>query len=88
MIKTIKEYLLFRKFLKYNNVDIFNINEKWELYNFNKEILEKIKNSSLNNLSKLIISEDISSEYARWYKQCLGHLLTYFKKYNTEEDEK
>lgn len=88
MIKYIKDYILFRKFLKYNNEEIFNLDEKWELYNFNREILEKIKNSSLNNLSRLIINEDIKGEYARWYKHCLWHMLNYFKKYNTEENGK
>ena len=85
----IKEYLLFRKLIKLSQKIDINNNEKVTLDAFDKNILEKIRNNSFDNLAKMIISDEISYEEARWYKLAVLHILSYFRKYNiTKENGK
>lgn len=81
MIKIIKEFLMFRKLM--NSFQMIELNdvEKNKLEAFDKDLLRKIIYHSVDNLAKEIIDEWLTTDYIRWYKHWLFHLLNYFKIY-------
>lgn len=81
MINIIKEFLLYREMIKsFQKIELQD-SEKIKLETFDKDLLKKIINLSLENLYREMLSWDLKEEYVRWYKHWLIHLLTYFKKY-------
>lgn len=80
----IKEFLIYRKLIKqYQEIEL-SWTDKNMLEAFDKDVLRKIINSSIKNLSLEMMDENITREYLLWYKQALAHLLSYFKKYNKQ----
>ena len=75
------EYLIYKRLLKtYQKTDLED-SEKIKLGAFDKDIIKKLFNNWLDNLSNELLNENISREYALWYKQALFHILSYFKTY-------
>ena len=70
IIEIIKSFIIFYKLAKLEDYD-----NDIKIPTVKKEELYKIKNEWLYNLSKLIIKEDISYEYAKWYREWLIYYL-------------
>lgn len=55
--------------------------DKIKLEAFDKDLLRTIIYHSIDNLAKEIVNEWYTTDYIRWYKHWLFHLLSYFKTY-------
>ena len=81
-MKIIKDFLEYRKMVNsYQKIELKE-SEKNMLGAFDKEILLSIMNKTLENLSREMLSNNLSEEYVRGYKHWISHFITYFKKYN------
>ena len=81
-MKIIKDFLEYRKMVNsYQKIELKE-SEKNMLGAFDKDILLSIMNKTLENLSREMLSNNLSEEYVRGYKHWISHFITYFKKYN------
>ena len=81
-MKIIKDFLEYRRMIQsYQKIELSESNKQM-LGAFDKDILLSIMNKTLENLSREMLSNNLSEEYVRGYKHWISHFLTYFKKYN------
>ena len=82
MIQIIKEFLLFRRMIRHYQMIELDDKQKNKLEAFDKSILKTLQSKTYSNLVKEVLNDDISKDYALWYKHGIEHLISYFRKYN------
>lgn len=81
MIKLIKEFLLFKRALKYYQMIDLDENDKVKLEAFDKKVLKTLKSKSYQNIVREVLNDGVSRDYALWYKNWIEHFISYFRKY-------
>lgn len=81
ILQTIKEFLLFRDNLAfYQKIDITD-EDKTKLNAFDKDILDKLYNQTLEKIANSMIKEDLSSDFYRWAKFSIYFFKAFFRDY-------
>lgn len=80
-MNTIKEFLIFKQFLKYlSQIDLTEA-EKIKLEAADKDIYKKIISKMWENLARELVNDNISPDFVKWYKSAMANFLSYFRKY-------